>query len=484
MSSRPSDDFHLADSDQNTFSSENLANRLPRHLWAFVLVTLAILFSRAADHFLGSSAFLVVGASLVAVALSCGLYASLLYVLFAAAGTDFFLLPPLGEFSLDARTIAITGWYAIAAASAFGFDRMFQKRQKSTPTARPDLAVQAENTSEFIGFVDVVEDGEVQGWAFEPERPETPTLVKVFVNDVAVAEARAVYHRPDVAEHLNSSGLQAFYVDLSKCIDPQVDALVDVRFMNGQSLAGSPLIASIPPRRISQHPAILFMHLAKTAGTAFRDAIFPNYKQSEIAYLYPDPPGFPNFCSLLEIPTEQRARLRFMMGHFIFGIHNLLPQESCYITVIRNPVDRVLSHYLFLSGTQPELLTDGSRHLTLPEVLERKLIVDLDNQMVRCFAGANDSTNPAGTIDKSVYDLAINNLHTYFAYVGHQERSAACYKAMQEKFGWWATPELSLVNKTERALPDQLYKSTIPAIESHNRWDLMLYQEILKLFPL
>ena len=35
-------------------------------------------------------------------------------------------------------------------------------------------------------------------------------------------------------------------------------------------------------------------------------------------------------------------------GHMLFGLHEVLPQSATYITVLRDPVDRVLSAFYFM----------------------------------------------------------------------------------------------------------------------------------------
>ena len=89
-----------------------------------------------------------------------------------------------------------------------------------------------------------------------------------------------------------------------------------------------------------------------------------NYKHSQVAYLYPHPPGF-LVSDLGLLPLEQRARFRLVMGHFQYGIHEFLPQEYTYVTIVRDPVERVISHYNYLRQTQPEITSDGAVTLSL-----------------------------------------------------------------------------------------------------------------------
>jgi len=91
--------------------------------------------------------------------------------------------------------------------------------------------------------------------------------------------------------------------------------MIDVRLSDGTYLHGVPVHAHLPRRSRVQQPTLLFMHIPKTAGTALRETILNNYKRSEIAYIYPDPPGFP-VHNLRDLPLCQRAQFRLVVGHF------------------------------------------------------------------------------------------------------------------------------------------------------------------------
>jgi hypothetical protein len=179
----------------------------------------------------------------------------------------------------------------------------------------------------FFGQLDGVLNGEVYGWAFDADGPREPVKVALYVNNRRQAEALAVYYRPDVQEAMNSSGQQGFYFDLSRCCDRVGRVIVDVRLPNGEITVGSPIRVNVPVCDGISHSTLLFMHIPKTAGTAFREAVVANYKQSEVAYMYEHPPGFSLY--LEQLPTEQRRRLRFVAGHLVYGMHHWIRVTVC-----------------------------------------------------------------------------------------------------------------------------------------------------------
>jgi hypothetical protein len=332
-----------------------------------------------------------------------------------------------------------------------------------------------------IGHFDGIRDGEVWGWAFNPENPAEAARVTAYVNGRPASEALAVYYRPDVAELLNCSGRHGFYLDLSRK-DAAKDAMVDVRLSDGRYLQGVPVHTHLPRRDRAQTPTLLLMHIPKTAGTALRETILNNYKQSEVAYIYPDPPGFP-VSNLRDLPLSQRAHFRLVVGHFQYGIHEDVPNDYSYFTIVRNPLRRVWSQYQYMVEYGSPLLVINGRIKSLQEVLESRLTANLDNLMVRCFAGVDESDFPPGSIDAEIYDLAARHAQDAFLYIGHQERIGDAYTFLQRKFGWnWSVlPET--MNSGSYASREQTGDLDAALIRRFNNWDCKLYEHIGNLFP-
>jgi hypothetical protein len=325
----------------------------------------------------------------------------------------------------------------------------------------------------LLGRLDGCIDGELYGWALDPREPSGAPKLTLYAENRPVAEVLPVQYRPDIGKH-------AFYFDLSPFY--LSNQRIDARFFDGRLVPNSPLVVSTPAPYARSSEAVLFMHIAKTAGTAFREAIAENYKQSEIAYLYPDPPGLLTY-KLELLPVEQRRGFRLVIGHFQYGMHDLLPQECKYVTIVREPVARIISHYRYIvekqySGAVARMDSAAS----LIEMLERRETVNLDNLMVRCFAGVDEKDVPPGHINEDVYALAVQHLENDFSFVGYQERANQAYVALQQRFHWKPRAALENVNKS-RLSGKQKYESARAAIEHFNHWDCRLYARIRELFP-
>jgi hypothetical protein len=399
--------------------------------------------------------------------------------------SDFLFIPPTFQFDFDRITWLAAAHYGLAVFLTLSAMHL-PIRKRLDSKLRLFLFLLFENflsarsaagmpKSSLIGRLDGEVQGEIFGWGLDSAQPSVAPKIEIYVENRPVGELNAVSYRPDVGSH-------GFWFDLTRCCPQARRMRVDARFSNGRPVENSPLIIDIPAApAVLDSEALLFMHIAKTGGTAFRKAILENYKQSEIACLYPNPPGFLH-DDLRLLPLRQRANFRLIIGHFQYGIHLLLPQQSTYVTIVRDPVSRVISEFRYqLKNRSEEVLREKDSPRYLINLLEQQETVALDNLMVRCFSGVSEQKFPPGHIDREVYELAIHNLKTDFSFVGHQENSAAAYLKLQQRFHW-KPGSLEFVNRGPGASTKQ-YESARGAIEHFNRWDCQLYAAIKQMFP-
>ncbi len=55
-----------------------------------------------------------------------------------------------------------------------------------------------------------------------------------------------------------------------------------------------------------------------------------------------------SITQLKNMPEEKRNKIRCLKGHMPFGLHKYLLNSSVYLTVLREPIERVISHYYFV----------------------------------------------------------------------------------------------------------------------------------------
>jgi hypothetical protein len=453
-----------------------------RSRWVgYVVAALSVAVATICFYYLNQqlkASYLIFFMMAVAFSTLFGLGPGFAALVLATVVSDYFFILPLWTLSLNRATSVAAGSYGgVLLLTRLG--EQYVRRKLAQSFLLPDVAgKQGEQTNtprHLLGRLDGHVEGELYGWALDKNQMSIPPKITFYVDERPVGEVLAVHYRPDVKEH-------SFFFDLSECCPPSSAARVEAKFSDRRRLSNSPLIVKIPARTAALHSeTILFMHIPKTAGTAFREAMIRNYKHSQVAYLYPHPPGF-LVSNLGLLPLEQRARFRLVMGHFQYGIHEFLPQEYTYVTIVRDPVERVISHYNYLRQTEPEITSEGAVTLSLPEMLERHRTANLDNLMVRCFSGVDKNDVPPGHVDQGAYDLAIDHLRTKFKFVGYQGKADEAYAALQKQFHWNARASLEVVNKGDRSSAD-VDEATRRIVERFNTWDCRLYSKARELFP-
>ena len=93
----------------------------------------------------------------------------------------------------------------------------------------------------------------------------------------------------------------------------------------------------------------IFLHVPKAAGTTLQTIIERHYRPSEI--FFAGTVVHEALSDLRRADVDVRAGIRFATGHMAYGVHDDLPGPSSYFTVLRDPIDRVVSFYYFAAAS-------------------------------------------------------------------------------------------------------------------------------------
>ena len=227
---------------------------------------------------------------------------------------------------------------------------------------------------------------------------------------------------------------------------------------------------------------LVFIHIPKTAGTTLNSILERHYpKRNTFSF-------WQNVDQIVrefpEWPIERRRQIRLLKGHMPFGLHRFLVGESRYITVLRAPVERIVSHYFFVKRTPRHYLYQQviERNLSLAEYASSGITEELDNGQVRLLAGI-DRSIPYGSCGREHLELAKRNVEEHFAVVGLSERFEESLALMGIELGWNWIPYYQAMNITEgRPKERQIDPSILKSIERDNQFDLELYAWVAKRF--
>src|SRR5438874_1730089 len=96
---------------------------------------------------------------------------------------------------------------------------------------------------------------------------------------------------------------------------------------------------------------LLFLHIPKTGGSTLSKILERQYPRAQTLTL--DDQKIAQFKTL---PVAERGRYCLVKGHLHFGLHHFIPRPSTYITLLREPVERVLSFYHYARSTPDHYL--------------------------------------------------------------------------------------------------------------------------------
>ena len=242
----------------------------------------------------------------------------------------------------------------------------------------------------------------------------------------------------------------------------------------------------------------LFLHLPKTGGTTLEIFIYCQFEDQELTdgwigdglYFYRGAllvsentlAGFRKRPAVAPL-EEARAALNrpdvaLIMGHFNYGLHQYVNRATSYITVMRDPVERVLSLYYHVHNYPDydafhKWVT--SRNVTLEEFVFQLALREVDNDQVRRISRLEPNF---GQCSPEMVGLAKENLERDFAAVGTTERFDETLIVMCKTLGW--TPNFYVPKQVNSARPraDDLPVATIDAIRELNRFDVELYDYV------
>jgi len=225
---------------------------------------------------------------------------------------------------------------------------------------------------------------------------------------------------------------------------------------------------------------IIFLHIHKTAGTTLHRIIERQYRPEQI-WTLDEEHGFDDLVSLTE---AQRAQVRMLRGHMIFSLHELMPGITTYFTLLREPVERVISFYYFIRRNPHHYHYDPitSEDLSLKEFLELRQNNMMDNGQTRMLAGAKQYEHPVGECTRELLEAAKQNLRERFSVVGLMERFDETLLLLRQAYGWRNVFYVQQNVTSGRPLREDLPRDALDVVAEYNQLDIELYEYSAALF--
>ena len=212
---------------------------------------------------------------------------------------------------------------------------------------------------------------------------------------------------------------------------------------------------------------VVFVHVPKTAGQTLNAILARQYDQTATVIVEDRSDLQASF-----LRTARRRPVSLMRGHLPYGIHEALGIDVVYITMLREPVARVVSTYRYIKRTPHHRLHEVVRAERM--TLSRFVQSDIDREEVvdgqtRLLSGILDR-DP----DEEMLAKAIDNLDR-IAVVGLTERFDQSVLLMRRQLGW-RFPLYIRKNVAPALSTDALDPRDRALIEQQNRLDMRLYR--------
>ncbi|MGI9013689.1 MAG: sulfotransferase family 2 domain-containing protein [Phycisphaerales bacterium] len=223
---------------------------------------------------------------------------------------------------------------------------------------------------------------------------------------------------------------------------------------------------------------LMFLHVPKAGGTTFEHVLARNYEMNNVLHL--------NAPVFERNPVALYKKLIFptvVMGHHALHhpLYQCIPGNIVHVTLLRDPVARVLSYFRYLKSDVEHALHPRVRDLSLDAFLDLDNLPEISNgQTLRLSGWTYKQLRSAGNSANACLNDALANVHRRFTLVGLVERFTEFILLLQRLLGWTDpfTPR-----KNQSAMTDvAISQSHIDQIAAMNALDQALYAEASTLF--
>ncbi len=210
---------------------------------------------------------------------------------------------------------------------------------------------------------------------------------------------------------------------------------------------------------------LIFVHTPKVAGGSLNRLIYSYFGDDNVSSIKISSDGEPYKLEIhsgifyfpaeigffreigFQVPKKiqnvlSRNDLNAVLGHSWFGIHQYLSKPFTYATLIRHPVDRIVSLYYHLNTWRKKIDSSPStssnkkkrtwREMSLEEFVRNpRSLPELDNDQTRRISGLDPNIDEC---TETTLAKAKENLRRYFSIVGVTDRFNETFILLKRTF--------------------------------------------------
>lgn len=230
------------------------------------------------------------------------------------------------------------------------------------------------------------------------------------------------------------------------------------------------------------YQTIIFSHIPKTAGMTMcgtLEALYPPHLRHSVDASQTDHDE--HVRRFKSTPPEQHAHLRLIVGHHTYGFHKYLPSNATYFTIVRDPIDRLVSSYYQLVSVIPHLperVAFYENPPTLEEFVEQGDLYYKCDSLVKLFI---EHPNRAEPVTEALFREALRALHEDYSLVGLMGQFDETVVLANQLYGWTINHYLKR-NISSNYSRDKVPEGLRETYAERNRWDMQFFEETRNLF--
>lgn len=184
---------------------------------------------------------------------------------------------------------------------------------------------------------------------------------------------------------------------------------------------------------------LLFAHIPKCAGSTLTRILIKYSNPTKILQIQPQTHKT-QIAEYLALPRSEQEKYDLILGEHAYKIRDQIPGKLSCITLLRDPISRVVSFYYFVLGRQNHKLHDQlvSSGMGLTDFLSSGMSPEIENQMTLIISRL--SRKKMKKDPQFVLEKAINNLENDFLHVGLVEHFDTSLILLKNKLEWDMTP--------------------------------------------